>query len=249
MSGSVGLPGGDLALARLPERDGGVQRLLDGLEDHLLLQAKQRADPSRRGGAEMRDVVDAVLMQANRTHQVDMQLVAGGSPAQEVATGPAHGLRHRKDWRDVVAGVRVVRCQEGVVHVEFTHRGAVRPGRPFGADGGTRRHAEHRRAAGLLGMPQRHAAGGDDGAAIDRGDGDRGVVDHPVDDHRRHVLLDRHPVGGHAGHLPGQLVLALEQRAGWVDLDVVHDHGAVPRIVTQSCSGAAHGLEVLHAAA
>ncbi len=77
-------------------------------------------------------------------------------------------------------------------------------------------------------MAQRHAARGDHGPAVDRGDGHRGVVDDPVDDHRGHVLLHRDLVGGDAGDLPGELVLALQEGFGRRDLHRVQLH-RVPR--------------------
>ena len=108
----------------------------------------------------MGDVVDLVLVQADRAHQVDVDLVAGGEPAQQVGAGLAEALRDREDRRDVVAGMAVVGGEEGVVHVELAHRGAVRPGRPFRADAHAVGHAEHRgaRAARRVRMRQRHVA-------------------------------------------------------------------------------------------
>jgi hypothetical protein len=76
---------------------------------------------------------------------------------------------------------------------------------PLGGEALVGRHAEDGGAA-LAGVAQRHGAGGDDRAAVDGGDGDGGVVDDPVDDHLRHVLLDGHAVGGDAGDLPGELL-------------------------------------------
>ena len=97
-------------------------------------EPEQRADAGRGRRAEMGDVVDLVLVQADRPHQVDLDLVAGREAADQVAAGLRHGLRHGQHRRDVVAGVGVVRGEEGVVHVELAHRRAVRPGRPFRRD-------------------------------------------------------------------------------------------------------------------
>ena len=85
--------------------------------------------------------------------QVDLDLVAGGQAADQVAAGLLHGLGDRQDRRDVVAGVGVVGRQEGVVQVELAHRGAVRPGRPFRREALRRRHAEDGGAALLRGWP------------------------------------------------------------------------------------------------
>ena len=98
-----------------------------------------------------------------RADQVDLDLVAGGEAAHQVAAGRLM-LGDRQDRRDVVAGVGVVGRQERVVEVELADRGAVRPGGPF------------RGEALAAGMPKMVAppasggrapgAGGDDGAAV-----------------------------------------------------------------------------------
>ena len=187
-----------------------MQRLLDGLEHHFLLQAEQRANARRGGGAEMGDVIHLMFMQANRAHQINMQFVSGRQTTDQIAPGFPHGLRHRQHWRDIVAWVRVISGKEGVVHVQFAHGGAIGPGGPFRGDRGGSLHAKHLRTTRLLRMAKRHAACGDDRAAIDGGDGDRSVVDDPVDDHLLHRLFDRDLVHGDSGHFPGQLVFALQ---------------------------------------
>ena len=73
----VRLPRRDLALARLARRGGGVQRLADGLVDRLDVEAEERSDAGGGRGAEVGDVVDLVLVQADRPHEVDLDLVAG----------------------------------------------------------------------------------------------------------------------------------------------------------------------------
>ena len=149
-----------------------MQSLLDGLEHHFLLQAEQRADAGSGGGAKMGDMVHLMFMQANRAHQIHMQLIAGCQATDQIAPGFPHGLRHRKHWRDIIARVRVIGGEESIVHIQFAHGGAIRPSGPFRGDRGGRLHAKHLRAAGLLRMAKRHAARRDHRAAIDGGDGD-----------------------------------------------------------------------------
>ena len=187
-----------------------MQRLLDGLEHHFLLQAEQRANARRGGGAEMGDVIHLMFMQANRAHQIHMEFVSCGQATDQIAPGFPHGLRHRQHWRDIVARVRVIGGEESIVHIQFTDGCAVRPSGPFRRNRGGCLHAEHLRTARLLRMAKRHAARGDHRTAIDGGDGDRGVVDDPVDDHLLHRLFDRDLVHGDTGHFPGQLVFALQ---------------------------------------
>ena len=187
-----------------------MQSLLNGLENHFLLQAEQRADAGSGSGAKMGDMVHLMFMQANRAHQINMQLITGRQATDQIAPGFSHGLRHRQHWRDIIAGVGVVSGEESVVHIQFAHGSAIRPGRPFRGNRGGRFHAKYLRATRLLRMTKRHAAGRDNGAAIDGGDSDRGVVDDPVDDHLLHRLFDRDLVHGDSGHFPGQLVFALQ---------------------------------------
>src|SRR5699024_9892424 len=112
-------------------------------------------------------------------------------------------LGDREDRGDVVAGVGVVRGEEGVVVVQLAHGDPVGPGGPF--RGGALFGAEHGGAvtAGGDGMAERLCAGGDDRVAGHRGDRDGGVVDDPVDDHLLDVGFDLDRVDGDLGHLPG----------------------------------------------
>ena len=192
MGGGVGLPGGDLALAGLAEGDRDVQRLLHRLVDRLLLQAEQRADAGGGGGAEMGDVVHLVLVQADGADQVDLDLVGGGE-----RRGAGRGRSAR--WSGRRRG-RAGCCRRGG---SSRRRGRCRacrarappcrsPRPPIRGRSAWRPGTPNTVAPPFRGMAERHGAGGDDGAAVDRGDGDRGVVDDPVDDHLRHVLLDRH---------------------------------------------------------
>src|SRR5690606_35621303 len=88
----VRLPRGDLALARLAGRGGRVQRLADRLIDGGGIQAQERADAGRRRGAEVSDVVDLVLVQADRLGEVDLDLVAGDDAAQQFGAAAAQVL-------------------------------------------------------------------------------------------------------------------------------------------------------------
>ncbi len=209
MRGSVSFPGTDFAFAGLPRGEADVNGLLHGLINHLLLQSQQRPDPRRLRGTQMTDVIDLVLMQRNRAHQIDLDFIAGGQAADQIAAGFAHGLRDREDRRDVVAGMRVIGGEKRIVHVQLSHRGAVGPGGPFRGDAFGGGDAEHGGAV-LVRTRQRHIARRNDRTAVDRGDGDRGVVDDAIDDHRRDVLVDRDFVGGDTGDLPGELVLAFQ---------------------------------------
>ena len=141
----VRLPRRDLALARLPRRGRGVQRLADRLVDRLGVEAEERADAGRGRRAEVGDVVDLVLVQADRAHEVDLDLVAGREAAHERRAVGADVLRDGEDRRDVVARVRVVGGEERVVVVELAHGDAVRPRRPLGAGPALERAAEHGR--------------------------------------------------------------------------------------------------------
>ncbi len=242
--GRIGFPRADLALARLARGDADVQRLLHGPEDHRLLQAEQRADAGGLRRTEMGDVVDPVLMQADRPHQVDLDFVPGRDAANEIFARLLHGLRHRQDRRDVVAGMRVVGGEEGIVHVELAHRRAVRPGRPFGTEALAGAQPEHGGAVPAR-MAARHVARRDHRMAVDRGHRHRGVVDDAVDDHLRDVALHRHAVGRHAGDLPGQLPLARQSGLRRIGLHVVQFHAPFPPRARQGTRGLAFGLRAV----
>ena len=130
----VGLPGGDLALARLAGGGGGMQSLAHGLEDGLHIQAQQGADAGGGRRAQVGHMVDLVLVQADGLDQIDLDLVAGGDAADQVlARGPGV-LGDGQDRRDIVRRVGVFGGQEGVMVVQLAHGHAVGPGRPFGGD-------------------------------------------------------------------------------------------------------------------
>src|SRR5690606_18326108 len=86
--------------------------------------------------AEVGDVVDLVLVQADRLHQVDLDLVPSDDAVQKVGAVAAQMLGDGEDRRDVITRVRVVGGEEGVVVVELPYGDAVRPGCPLGADSG-----------------------------------------------------------------------------------------------------------------
>ena len=174
--------------------------------------------PAACAGQRWRDVVDLVLVQADRAHQVDLDLVAGGEAADQIASRLLHRLRDRQDRRDVVAGMRVVGGQERVVHVELAHRGAVRPGGPFGADALARRprRTPWRRpcAARPSAMSRAETTGWRLIAAI---------ATAALSMMRLTIIAatsfsHRDLVGGDAGDLPGELVLALQVVLGRVTL-------------------------------
>ena len=230
MRRGVRLPRRDLALAALARGEAHVHGLLHGLVDRVHGQAQQRADAGRLRRAEVGDVVYLVLVQADGAHEVYVNLVARGEAAQQLGARLARLLRHGQNRRDVVAGVAVVGGEEGVVHVQLAHRRAVGPGGPFRADPRGVGQAEHGGPvlARRRGVPQRHVARGDDGVAVDGGHGHGGVVDDAVDDHLGHLVGHRRRVGGDFGDLPGELVLALQPRFGWMHLDVVQLHALAP---------------------
>ena len=201
----IGLPARDLALARLPRRRGDVKRLLHRLIDRLGRQSEQRADAGGGGRTEMGDVIDLVLVQANALHEIDLDFVGGGQPANEVRARQSAMLGDREHGGNVVAGMRIVRRQERVVEIELAHGNAIGPGRPFRRNALCPVQPEHRSP-----RPERMRlglrAGARDRAPRDRGRGNRGIVDHAIADHIRHVDLDGDGVGGDVGDLPGQLI-------------------------------------------
>ena len=203
-----------------------MQRLLHGLVDDVGGQAEQRADARRGRWPEMRDMVDLVLVEANRPDEIDLDLVAGGEPAHERPAIGAALLGHREDGRDVVAGMAVFGGEEGVVIVELADGGAVGPGGPFGMHPHIRTEAEDGGAAGAwMGsslIPRRRH-----GVAVDRRDGHRGIVDDPVDDHLGDGCLDLDRIGGHFRDLPGKLALPLQPVCLGMNPNVMSDHDAI----------------------
>ncbi len=175
----------------------------------------------------MGDVVDLVLVQADRADQVDVDFIAGGDAADQVAARLAHGLRDREDRRDVVAGMRIVLGEERVVHVEFAHRRAVRPCRPFRTDGladGTPNTV----AAFLRGCP----------SAMSRAETTAwrliaAIATEALSMMRLTIIAATSLstgdfVGGDAGDLPGELILALQVGFRRMHSYVVQDHAFPP---------------------
>ena len=223
----VGFPGGDLALAGLAGCGGGVQRLAHGLEDGLDVEAQQGADAGGGGRAEVGHVVDLVLVQADGLDQVHLDLVAGGDAADQVRSAGADVLGDGQEGRDVVARVRVVRCQEGVVVVELADGHAVGPGCPLRGDTLVDAEDLGSLAAGGGSVRQGLGARCNDRGAVQGGDGHRGVVDHAVDHHVGDLVGNGDRIGRDLRDLVGELVLAGQVFLALVNADVVFlDHGA-----------------------
>ena len=70
-----------------------MQGLTDGLVDGLLVQAKHRAQAGGHRRAEVRDVVDLVLVQADALDQIDLDLVAGRNAPDQVGAADPEVLR------------------------------------------------------------------------------------------------------------------------------------------------------------
>ena len=104
-----------------------MQRLLHGLKDRLGRQIERGSDAGCRRRAEMGDVVDLVLVQADALHEIDLDLVSGGKAANQRPAIETAVLRDCQNWRNVVAGMRVVGGQERVVKIELAHGNAVGP--------------------------------------------------------------------------------------------------------------------------
>ena len=109
------------------------------------------------------------------------------------------------------------------MQIEFAHRDAVGPRRPFRLITLAARQAEDRRAL-CLRMRLRLRARGDDRMPRDRGGGDGGVVDDAVADHLGHLVLDAYRVGGDGRDLPGELIGAIEPFGGFVGADFMMLH-------------------------
>ena len=180
------------ALAGLAGAGGQMQRLSDRLVDGVGVQSQHGSDAGGHRRTQMRDVVDLVLVQAYSLDQVDLDLVRGRQAPDQIGTADTELLGDRNERRDVVAGVGVVGGQEGVVEIQFAHRDAVGPGRPF------RRIAAASDAEDpgplLRAMRQRLHAGHRDRAAQHRRGTDGGVVDDPVRHHLGGLRLDVHRV-------------------------------------------------------
>jgi len=173
----------------------------------------------------MGDVVDLVLVQADALHEIDLDLVSGGKAANQRPAIETAVLRDCQNWRNVVAGMRVVGGQERVVKIELAHGNAVGPCRPFGRDTLIVRLAEHG-CAGAERMCGGLRARACHRSAHERSGGHGRVVDDPVADHLDHVGLDGDGIGGDLGDLPGELVLSRQMLGRFVGTDCVRFHGA-----------------------
>ena len=172
-------------------------------------------------------MVDLVLVQADRGDKIDLYLVTRrDTPNQCVPVG-AHVLGNGDYRRDVVAGVRIIRSQVGVVKVQLAHRNSVGKCRPFGthpqvcftAEHGGARAARTRRVRdGLLpggrGRPASHGCGGH-----------ACVVDDPVDDHVHDVVAHLDGIGGHLRDGPGELPFPRQPLLAAVYTDAMVLHG------------------------
>jgi hypothetical protein len=205
-----------------------VQRLLDGLVDDLRGQVQERADAGGSGRAQVRDVVDLVLVEADALDEVDLDLVAGRDAADQVRAADALVLSDGQDRGDVVTRVRVLLREEGVVEVELADRDAVGPGGPLRRDRVRQRQAEDG-SARLHGVTLRLLAGVGGGTAAHGGGGDGRVVDDAVDDHVLDVRVDGDVVRGDLGDLPGELILAGQVLRALVGPDFVIDQLALLR--------------------
>ena len=170
-------------------------------------------------------MVDLVLVQADGAHEVDLDLVAGEDAAQERGAVRSRVLGDGEDRRDVVAGVRVVGGEEGVVVVELAHGHTVGPRGPVRADSLGLLEAEDG-GTGAVGVGFRLTARGDDGRAAEARDGDGGVVDDAVDDHVDGGLVEGSGgVGGKVGEAAGELLARGQVLAALVGADLVGLHG------------------------
>src|SRR3954468_6328838 len=136
-------------------------------------------------------------------------------------------LCDRDDRWDVVTGMGVVGCQEGVVKVQLAHCDSVGVCGPLGACAQISGEAEYRRAcpssarwmrSGLL--PCRRWW-----RTTQWCRGDARIVDDPVDDHVDHVIAHLDGVGGHFGHRPGELPFASQAFLAAVNANAVVLHG------------------------
>ena len=178
-----------------------------------------------------------LLVQADRSDQVDLQLVTGGDAAYHRTSVGADVLGDREDRGDVVARVGVVRREERVVVVELAHGDAVRPCRPFRAGAAIECAAEHgrARAADRYGVVECLLAGGTHRCAGEGCRGHRRIVDHAVDDHVDDVGFDLDRVGGDLGDVPGELPFACEVLVAAVDAEVMDGGHDAPSELSAAC--------------
>jgi hypothetical protein len=171
----------------------------------------------------MGDMIDLVLVQADAFHEIDLNLIARRKAASERGAIETAMLGDRQDWRDVVAGVRVIGSQKGVVKIQFAHRDAIGPGRPFRRDPLRLRQTKYG-GPRLEGMCKRLRPRAGYGTPCDRSRRHGGVVNDAVADHLDHGWLDSDRIGRHFGDLPGKLIRARQVLGGFMRSDGVRFH-------------------------
>ncbi len=82
-----------------------MQCLADGGIDGLGVQSQHGAEAGRDRRAEVCDVVDLVLVQADSADQVHLDFVGSGDAADQVAAADVELLGHRDQCRNVVTGM------------------------------------------------------------------------------------------------------------------------------------------------
>ena len=197
--------------------------LLHRLVNRVRVQPEHRAEAGSGGWAQVRDVILLVRVQADAAYEIHLDFVGDGEAVQEVCTVTSALLRHGEQRRNVIRRMRVIRREERVVHVEFAHRHAIGPRRPFALKTLLVGDAKDRRPARAR-MRQRLRARIGDGGAIDGGDGDGGVVDDAVDDHLRDLRQQGSLVRGDGSELPRQLLDLRQRLFRWIDSDAMGDH-------------------------
>lgn len=74
-------------------------------------------DPRGLCRTQMCDVVNPVLVKANRFHQINLYFVSCGDTSDQIFSRRAHRLRYGQDGRDVIAWMRIIRSEKSVMHV------------------------------------------------------------------------------------------------------------------------------------
>ena len=206
-----------------------MQALIDGLVDLRGWHLEHGPQPGGHGRGEVGDVVDLVLVQANARYQRHLHLIGREyAQGQRAAVGTCL-LGGGEQAGDVVAGMRVVGREVGVVHVEFAHGNPVGEGGPLAVEATVVGHAkEAGTAVAGMGVAEGEEAGVAHRRAVDCGEGDCGVVDDAIANHLGDICVERLVVGGELGQLPSQLLFAREDGTVWVGLDDVVLHDLLP---------------------
>jgi hypothetical protein len=138
-----------------------------------------------------------MLMQADAFYEIHLNFIPDQDAPEQFCAVSAQLLGDRENGGNVVAGVRIVGREEGVVEIEFAHGGAIRPGRPLRIEASVVGHSKNGGSARAR-MAERLAPRIRHGPPVHRGDRDRGVVDHAIDDHVLRVGINRRIVGSHS---------------------------------------------------